>query len=94
MGRGVKVTSELTVEDVDDMRRSGQYVNLPPDDAEARRFVVRARLAYLTDMSDGHLVLADPAGWALVPPATGMWTSRGPAFPSGHAGRSDNRRGG
>jgi len=67
MGRGVKVTSELTVEDVDDMRRSGQYVNLPPDDAEARRFVVRARLAYLTDMSDGHLVLADPAGWALSP---------------------------
>jgi hypothetical protein len=59
---GVKVTSELAIEDVDEMRWSGRYRNLPHDDAEARRLVVRTRLAYLTDMSDGHLVLADPAG--------------------------------
>lgn len=59
---GVKVTSELTIEDVDQMRRSGRYLNLPPDAVEARRLVVRTRLAYLTDMSEGHLVLADSAG--------------------------------
>ena len=59
---GAKVTSELSIEDVDQMRRSGGYLDLPPDDAEARRLVVRSRLAHLTDMSGGHLVLADPAG--------------------------------
>jgi hypothetical protein len=59
---GVRVASELSIEDVDEMRRSGRYLDLPPDDAEARRLVVRARLAYLTDMGEGHLVLVDPAG--------------------------------
>jgi hypothetical protein len=59
---GVRVTSELSIEEVDEMRRSGRYLNLPSDESEARRLVVRTRLAFLTDMSDGHLVLADPAG--------------------------------
>jgi len=57
---GSRVTTELSIDEVDELRRSGGYLDLPPDDVEARRLVVRSRLGELTDMAEGHLVLADP----------------------------------
>lgn len=66
---GSRVATELSIEDVDKLTRTGGYLSVPSDLAEARRQVVRSRLAELTDLGEGHLVLADPAFGEWVIPA-------------------------
>lgn len=64
---GHTVATWLSIEDVDDMRRSGAYIPQQgvtiEDDAEFRRLIVRTRLGYLTSGDiEGPLVVHDAAG--------------------------------
>ncbi len=62
---GHSVTTWLSLEDVEEMRRSGTYVaqGEVADDTEFRRLIVRTRLGYLTGGdADGHLVVNNEAG--------------------------------
>jgi len=65
-----EIETELTLEDLDQMRASGAYVGLPDDVGvpEANRRLLRTRLSYLLHRA-GDLVIRDRAGREWIIPA-------------------------